>query len=119
MYHSIFIICKYLDISTELRISSSIAINHTLRNKDKVLAFCGTLAARTYVNASGGTTLYTKVPFEEVGIDLKFLRSRPFAYTQFGDPYVPNLSIIDVLMFNDREQVKGLIHANFDLVDCQ
>ena len=29
LYHSIFIICKYLDISTELRISSSICLLYT------------------------------------------------------------------------------------------
>ena len=33
----------------------------------------------------------------------------PIEYPQFGDPFVPGLSIVDVLMFNEREQVREML----------
>ena len=32
-------------------------------------------------------------------------------YAQFGHPFTPNLSIIDVLMFNSKTKVRELLHA--------
>ncbi|MEF8698774.1 MAG: WbqC family protein [Candidatus Accumulibacter sp. UW20] len=119
LYHSLVSICKHLGITTQMQISSSIEIDHALRNKDKVLALCGALAAETYVNAIGGTALYSREPFAAAGIDLKFLSSRSFAYKQFGASFIPCLSIIDVLMFNDQEKIQTLILPDFELVDGQ
>ena len=31
------------------------------------------------------------------------------AYRQFGNPFIENLSILDVLMFNEKEQVKEFL----------
>ena len=62
-----------------------------------------------YVNPSGGADLYDRAEFASQGVDLRFIRSRPIEYEQFGAPFVPWLSIIDVLMFNGRERVAELL----------
>jgi hypothetical protein len=115
LHNSIVVICKHLDIDTEIRVSSEIAINHRLKNQDRVLALCEELGASTYVNAIGGMELYSKEAFLNRGIELKFIKSKPFEYAQFGNGFVPGLSILDVLMFNSvkalQEQLLG-----FDLV---
>jgi hypothetical protein len=116
LHHSILKTCEHLDITTEIRISSDIAIDHDLKNQDKVLALCAAVGASTYVNAIGGMELYSKETFREKVIDLKFIRSRPFEYPQFGDAFVPWLSIIDVMMFNSREETLAGITRNFDLI---
>ncbi|MDR1172940.1 MAG: WbqC family protein, partial [Bacteroidales bacterium] len=41
---------------------------------------------------------------------------RPVEYKQFNDPFIPNLSILDVLMFNSVEQTNELL-LQFDLVE--
>ena len=38
LHHSIVRICEHLGITTEIRISSDIAIDHSLKNQDKVIA---------------------------------------------------------------------------------
>jgi hypothetical protein len=81
-----------------------------------VLGLCKAVDASTYVNAIGGIELYSKETFREQGIDLKFIRSKPFEYPQFGDAFVPWLSIIDVMMFNSREEIIAGITGNFELV---
>ena len=104
-----------MGIATEIRISSGIAIDHDLKNQDKVLALCEAVGASIYVNAIGGMELYSKEAFQEKGVELKFIQSKPFEYAQFGDAFVPWLSIIDVMMFNSVEVIQGQL-TQFDLV---
>ncbi len=98
--HSIVQLCKHLDIKTKISISSEININHKLKGQDKVLALCKVLGAQEYINTVGGTKLYCSEDFGALGINLKFIKSKPFVYNQFCLPFIPWLSIIDILMFN-------------------
>jgi hypothetical protein len=115
IYHSIVETCAHLGISTEIGISSGMAIDHDLKGQDKVLALCQALNADTYINAIGGTELYSREDFEARDIDLKFIKSKPFVYPQLGAPFVPWLSIIDVLMFNPLDSVRICIASNYEL----
>ena len=36
-------------------------------------------------------------------------------YNQFDNEFIPNLSIIDVLMFNSKEQIQRMLN-NYELV---
>ena len=116
LHHSIVKTCEYLGVTTEIKISSSIAINHGLKNQDRVLALCAAVEADVYVNAIGGMELYSRENFLEKGIDLKFIQSKPFEYAQFGDTFVPWLSIIDVMMFNPIETIKECLDVNYELI---
>ena len=116
LHHSIVKTCEHLGITTEIRISSGIAIDHDLKNQDKVLALCEAVGASTYVNAIGGMELYSKETFREKGIELKFIQSKPFEYPQFGDAFVPWLSIIDVMMFNPLDTIRTCISTNYELI---
>jgi len=109
LHHAIVRTCEHLRIATPIRVSSDIAIDHTLRNQDKVLALCDAVGAGTYVNAMGGTELYSGDAFRERGIELKFIRSKPLAYAQFGNEFVPWLSIIDVMMFNPMAEIAKIL----------
>ncbi len=115
LYHSIIKTCQYLDISTEIKTSSNITINHGLKNQDKVLALCEAVNANLYINTIGGIKLYSKETFRKKNIELKFIQSKPFEYPQFGNTFVPWLSIIDVMMFNPIDIIKTCISTNFDL----
>ncbi len=116
LHHSIVKTCEHLGITTEIRISSSVGIDHGLKNQDKVLAMCEAVDANVYVNAIGGIELYSKDSFREKGIDLNFITSRPFEYQQFNDKFLPWLSIIDVMMFNPLDSIKTCINDNYKLV---
>ncbi len=116
LHYSIVKICEYLEIATKIIISSSISIDHDLKGQQKVLALCDGVGATTYVNTIGGLDLYSKDDFSARGIQLKFIRSNPFEYVQFGKEFVPWLSIIDVLMFNPIDIVRERIASNYELV---
>ncbi len=116
IHHSIVQLCEHLGIKTEIRISSEIAIDHKLKGQDKVLALCKAAYADTYINTIGGVELYAKDDFRTQGIDLQFIKARPFVYSQFGAPFVPWLSIVDVLMFNPLSMVRACINENYELI---
>jgi WbqC-like protein family len=116
LHHSIVKTCGHLGITTEIRMSSDIAIDHGLKNQDKVLALCEAVGATTYVNAIGGRKLYLKNTFKEKGAELKLIQSKQFEYAQFGDEFVPWLSIIDVMMFVPLNTIQTLILKKYELI---
>ena len=116
LYNSIVKSCQHLGITTEIRVSSAIAIDHDLKNQNKVLALCEAVGASIYVNAIGGTDLYSKEAFLNEGVDLKFVKSKPYEYPQFGNAFINALSIIDALMFNEPETLQHQIATNYELI---
>ena len=114
--HALACACGHLGLTTPIRASSGIDIDHGLKNQDKVIALSKAVGAATYVNAIGGLDLYNQGAFREQGLDLKFIRAKPFEYAQFGDPFVPWLSIIDVLMFNPLDAVRATVSNHYEMV---
>ncbi len=114
--YSIVRLCEHLGIKTKIKFSSEIAIDHDLKGQDKVLALCAAVGANTYINAIGGIELYRKVEFSRHGVNLQFIKSRPFEYAQLGAHFVPWLSIVDVLMFNPVNTVRDCVSNNYELI---
>jgi hypothetical protein len=117
IFNSIAAICKHLGIDSEMRVSSTVDIDHGLKSQEKVLAICKALGADTYINAIGGMELYSRDMFSSEGIELRFIRSRNIEYAQLGGEFVPWLSIIDVLMFNDVEKISTDLLGGYDLIE--
>ena len=103
-------VCNYLDIKTELILSSELEKNNDLKAQEKVLHICRILGGTEYINAIGGQELYSKTDFEKQGIDLRFLKTRFSSYKQFKNDFVPGLSMIDILMFNSSEEIRKLLN---------
>lgn len=108
-------ICDYLNIHTKWHISSDLKKETSLKGQDKVLAICEELGANHYINAPGGKDLYDRQAFERHGMKLSFTAPRPVSYCQLKKPFVANLSIVDVMMFNNKEQCTKLL-TEYDLV---
>lgn len=115
LIYSFKIVNQYLGITTELITSSELKKDCSLKCADKVMHICKILNADQYYNAIGGTELYNKEIFAQNGIELHFLKTNEITYPQFKNEFVPNLSIIDVMMFNSKEQIKNMLEE-FTLV---
>jgi hypothetical protein len=116
IFNSLKLICMYLDLSTELVVSSTLPIDHSLKGEDKVQAICKLLDADTYVNPIGGLELYSKEKFNKNNIDLFFLKPDSTTYKQFNTEFVPNLSILDVMMFNRKGSIVDLLNNGYTLI---
>lgn len=115
LFSSITEVCNYLGIKTELKKSSDVQIDHQLKGRDKVVGICQQLGADVYINSPGGRALYSKSDFLHEGIDLRFLEPQMVNYSQFGQEFIPWLSIIDILMFNSHEFTRNVIEENYVL----
>ena len=116
IHHSIIRICEYIGITTEIKISSNISINHLLKSQDKVIAICEAVNATTYINPIGGMELYSRNAFFHRDLELKFIKSKPYEYIQFGNKFEPWLSIIDVMMFNSIDALRKSIDSGYELI---
>lgn len=114
--YSIKKICEYLDINTELIISSQMNKDNSLKGKEKVVAVCHELGGTIYYNAIGGQELYSYEYFKENNLELNFVKTNTIEYKQYNNEFVPSLSIIDVMMFNSKEEIKEMLN-NYTLVN--
>ncbi len=108
-YNAITLINKYLGIPTQIYLSSQIEKNAALSGQDKVIDINKRFGADTYYNAIGGRKLYDGDTFKHNGIQLCFLEMGAVEYMQFNREFVPNLSIIDVIMFNSVDDIKRML----------
>ncbi|MFZ2709007.1 MAG: WbqC family protein [Leptotrichiaceae bacterium] len=102
-------IAEYLEMNTEFVLSSNIEKDNSLKGQDKVIEICKSLGAKEYYNAIGGVELYSAENFNSYGIELRFLRTEYIEYKQFKNDFSPYLSIIDVMMFNSKEEIMNIL----------
>lgn len=113
--NSLKVLCDYMSINTKFITSSQIEKNESIRGQERVIEINKILKSSKYINAIGGTELYSKEEFKSNGIELNFIKTREIEYKQFNNDFVNNLSIIDVLMFNSKEEINELLNQ-YDLV---
>jgi len=106
---SVRAVADHLALETELVDSSSRYANESLSGAARVLDICSREGASDYYNAPGGRALYDAREFARHGIALHFVAPQAIEYRQGGAAFVPGLSIIDVLMHNDRGQARELL----------
>ena len=114
--HAIRRICAHLQITTPIRIGSELGLPARMDKQERVVTIAHKLNAELYINPIGGTELYSPAYFRAHGLVLRFLRMDDLTYPQFKHPFVPSLSIIDVLMFNGRDGTQALLDR-FSLVE--
>lgn len=107
-WNSIVKLCGYAGIDTEMTLHKSIEVDN-FDKQQRVLKFCEIKNADNYINPIGGINLYSKQYFSDNRVALKFLKSKLPAYNQFSKEFIAGLSIIDVLMFNSKEEVKKML----------
>lgn len=108
--NSLEIILEYLNITTEILLSSDINKNNELKGQEKIMEICKKTKTTTYINPIGGIELYTQNYFLINNINLLFIKSLCSPYNQFSTEFEPCLSIIDVMMHNSRETINQMMN---------
>lgn len=107
---SIKTISEFIGIKTEFVISSETYQNKELGRQERLIDICRQEKANHYINAIGGQELYKKEDFLKEQIRLDFIKTLPIEYKQFNNEFVPWLSIIDVLMFNEKNKITEFLN---------
>lgn len=108
-------VCDYLGVTTPFVISSQIKKDNSLKGEARVIEINKRLNSTQYINPGGGTSLYSTETFAKHGLRLSFIKTRDVKYPQLGNTFIPNLSIVDVLMFNSRRSANDLLRE-YDLI---
>lgn len=115
---SVILVSNYLGLKKEFEYSSNrypINQNNNLEKAKRIISICHINESTVYINSIGGVKLYSKKEFLDNGINLYFLKSQINQNRQENYSFIPNLSIIDVLMHNSKEVVNKLI-LNYNLI---
>ncbi|MCK5116111.1 MAG: WbqC family protein [Candidatus Aegiribacteria sp.] len=109
--HLLDSVCEYLSIPFNYTISSEMdfpemTVNHP---GDWALNISKYLNVSTYINPSGGKEIFPKEDWNTHGINLRFLTSNLPSYSQRREESIMGLSIIDIMMFNNSEDISVML----------
>jgi hypothetical protein len=105
-------VCKYLGIefSHSLLSEMNLDLSHVDVPGDWALRISEALGASEYVNAPGGAHLFDRSAFERAGVKLTIQPPLDFVYQCNGWEFQPNLSIIDVIMWNSPDRIRDYFY---------
>lgn len=104
--NSIISVYDYLEKEIKWTKSSVCSpITKGMEKADRIIQITTKLGYRNYVNVIGGEELYDKEYFKNQGVQLNFIQSKIIEYKQFNGEFSAGLSIIDILMFNDKKSI--------------
>ncbi|MEW6989407.1 WbqC family protein [Colwelliaceae bacterium 6441] len=107
---SIVDVFHYLKKDKEYQTSSLIDYNRELSAENRLMALSHKLNCDEYVNSIGGRELYKKEHFANDGIKLSFIQMKKIEYHQPQNPFVANLSMVDVLMWCSKSEIRKLLN---------
>ena len=101
-------VCRYLDLKFDFVVLSQtgLTLPPIRRAGQWALEIATAFGATDYVNPSSGRALFDEQEFRERGIRLHFTPPIEFSYMCRQYRFIPDLSIIDVLMWNAPETVR-------------
>jgi hypothetical protein len=106
-------VAKHLSLGTTISVASRLDLD--LRSVagpgDWAPVICEQIGARSYLNPEGGRVLFDTKRFERAGIELSFLEHRPVVYQQPTSSFVPDLSILDALLWVKPEDLRSMLLA--------
>ncbi|MBP3397652.1 MAG: WbqC family protein [Alphaproteobacteria bacterium] len=118
-YNTLKSTCQYLDIPFNCSVFSerNLKIEPAKAPDEWALNICKALKYAEYWNPPGGMDFFDAKKYEDAGIKLVFQKPILEFYSQRRGPenFIPGLSIIDVMMFNDVPTINQMLN-NYELI---
>jgi len=104
---------RLLNLNFQYHYCSELAVDldSTRSPEERVLDICEFLGAKEYVNLPGGAGLYNSEAFASHNIQLTFHQLPTFTYSTKPYQFEPHLSIIDLLMWNESQEIKAYLNT--------
>jgi hypothetical protein len=111
--------CAYLGVPFNYQICSRLNLDlpADLGPGDWAPAIASKMGAASYINPSGGKALFDARQFAALAVELKFIETDNFDYPTPGYTFEPNLSILDVMMWNSPGQICHALQTQCSIVD--
>jgi len=106
---TLFYLMEQLDIKVKVYFTSDLLRDYTPTGKtQRIIDICKKLNANVYLSGIGGKNYLEPILFEKNKIKLEFQNYKPKEYKQLWGPFIPNLSVVD-LLFNLGEKATDMI----------
>lgn len=101
-------VSRQLGIETPIQVFSEMELSLEGANGPEklALALCDAIGADGYINPPGGAHLYDARRFAEQGVALAIQTYTPMSYACGRYQFEPNMSVIDVMMWNSPAEIK-------------
>lgn len=105
------LVCGYLGIPFHCRRAIELEISYPqdIGPGDWAPFISSEIGASEYVNPAGGREIFDRTVFEAVGVELYFSEFSGYEYDTGPYLYQPNLSVLDVMMWNSAENISQQI----------
>jgi hypothetical protein len=112
-------VCSYLGIAWNAQRASSLELDESAIETPGQWAprISQSLGASAYLNPLGGAAIFRREDFHAAGVRPEFLAFEAPIYDTGRYAFESNLSILDVLMWNDPVQVRAMIDQNATVLD--
>ena len=113
------VVSEYLGVPFDFRVCSEMGLDLSdVRHPGQwALRIAEQVGASEYLNPVSGARLFDPAEFEASGIRLRFVDLPPMSYDTAPYDFVPSLSVLDVLMWNDARTVREFIHRESRVLD--
>ena len=91
--------------------SKELSLANQLKGEERIIRITKEMNCNVYINSINGSHLYKPENFKKNNIKLKFISPKITQYRQSSKEFKPNLSIIDVLMYNSTPSIKEMIDS--------
>lgn len=107
-------ILSYLELDKKIHIYSNmdLEIDEVKEPDEWALNISKAMDAKVYINSPGGASFFDKEKYNNENIDLKFIDQDLKEYKQLAEKFEPGLSIIDVLMHNDKHEIVSMLNSS-------
>ena len=119
--HILEVVCKYLGFNPIIKIFSEmdLQIEEATAPDEWALNICKALGnVDEYWNPPGGIEFFDKSKYDKAGIKLLFQSVNIVPYVQRIGYFEPGLSIIDVMMFNTKEEINAMLD-NYEFINVK
>lgn len=110
--YSLKVICGFLGVKTPIEVLSrmGLPVESAPCPDEWALNICKALGnVGEYVNSKGGQCFYCRDKYIQAGIPIYFQQPATIEYDQGTGGFEPDLSILDVLMYNNPSQVNEML----------
>ena len=110
--------CDYLNISFDYSVFSQMEIDteNVQHAGQWALEIADSIGANEYINPPSGFDIFKEKEFNDRGIELSFLNPVLTPYVQRRGHFVPGLSIVDIMMWNDKDKIHEMLE-DFEICD--
>lgn len=111
---SLEVVCSYfgIDFNWQKCSEMNFDFSNVTHPGQWALEICTQLGAEGYLNPPGGKEIFVPGEFEQRGIDLVFQKPTVYIYDCHPYAYEENLSIIDVMMWNSKNDIVRFLRTN-------